>query len=60
MFICPPTATHSELGFVEQTLFNTKQTASSTSPAAKSSEHVLSLILSPGLCLTALLSSSLA
>ena len=22
MFICPPTPTHSELGFVEQTLFN--------------------------------------
>ena len=59
MFICPPTPTHSELGFVEQTLFNTKHTAFSTSPAAKSARHVLtSLIPSSGLCLTALLSSS--
>ena len=58
MFICPPRLHILSLGLLNK-LCST-ETAFSTSPAAKSSEHVLSLILSPGLCLTALLSSSLA
>ena len=58
MFICPPRLHILSLGLLSK-LCST-ETAFSTSPAAKSSEHVLSLILSPGLCLTALLSSSLA
>ena len=59
MFICPPRLHILSLGLLNK-LCST-ETAFSTSPAAKSSEPVLtSLFLSPGLCLTALLSSSLA